>query len=116
MFASTPRIRAYLRNLGHDGSLAGAYLTVAELGFYTDNVTGGRVLLPLPWLYLSMELARPLADYCSSADALQIRLQVAGSAVLSLWSCYHLLTILVLIVVARRGYAPLLLCPYRGER
>lgn len=63
------------------GGLAGSYLTLAQLGFFMENITGGKGYIALVAVILGKR--NPLGIFLSAlvigvAEAIQMRLQTAG--------------------------------------
>jgi simple sugar transport system permease protein len=103
--------------------LAGAYITLVELGLFVTNVTGGRGFIAVALVVFGRwDPYRVLAGglLFGFIDALQIRLQSAGAGVPEQFMVMmpYLLTILVLLVVGRRAVGPASLAVpfHRGER
>jgi simple sugar transport system permease protein len=122
MGANVVRIR-YLAVLfgGLMAGLGGAFLTLGYLGTYNDNITAGRGWIAIALVYFSQwQPGRILlgALLFGGVNALQLRLQAQGADVPFQFMLMlpYVLTILVLIGIARSGKGPAALCvPYRRE-
>lgn len=117
------RITRYLCILlsGVGAGLGGAFLSVAQLARFTDNMTAGRGFIALAivifgqWKPYRTALA---ALTFAAADALQVSLQAVGFPVPSqfLLMLPYVVTVLAMVIVARRAMAPAALAqPYVKE-
>jgi simple sugar transport system permease protein len=100
--------------------LAGAYFPLAELGFYSNSMIGGRGFIALALVVFGrwnpvLALAGGLVF--GAADALQIRLQLVDSAIPSqlMIALPYLLTILVILAGRSRKAPSALTVPYTRE-
>jgi simple sugar transport system permease protein len=100
--------------------LAGAYFPLAELGFYSNSMIGGRGFIALALVVFGrwnplLALAGGLVF--GAADALQIRLQLVDSAIPSqlMIALPYLLTILAILVGRSRKAPSALTTPYTRE-
>lgn len=103
--------------------VAGAYLTLGELGAYTENVTGGRGFIAIALVvFARWSPYRALfgALLFGLVDALQIRLQISNAGISPelFIALPYILTIVTLLVTGRRGHAPaaLTVAYERGDR
>lgn len=103
--------------------VAGAYLTLGELGAYIENVTGGRGFIAIALVVFarwSPYRALGGALLFGLVDALQIRLQISNAAISPEFfiALPYALTILTLLLAGRRGRAPaaLTVAYHRGEQ
>jgi len=93
------------------GGIGGACITVATLGFFTENVTSGRGYIALVVVILGRRQAGGVflaALMLGLADALQFRLQSMGSGIPSqVFIMFpYLATVVVLFISAGRARAP----------
>ncbi|MGW3951064.1 ABC transporter permease [Streptomyces sp. NPDC004752] len=95
--------------------LAGAFLTVVQVGIFIEGMTGGRGFLALAavvfgkWTPRGTVLAAMLFG---AADALQLRLQSASSVPGSVWYVLAaIVLVLALISTRRRGFVPMKTAP-----
>ncbi len=101
--------------------LGGAYLTLGYLGTFNDNITAGRGWIAIALVYFGQwNPYRLLAGALlfGGVNALQLRLQAQGADLPFQFMLMlpYLLTIFVLLGIAREGRGPAALCvPYRRE-
>ena len=101
--------------------LGGAFLTLGYLGTFNDNITAGRGWIAIALVYFGQwNPYRVLAGALlfGGVNALQLRLQAQGADLPFQFMLMlpYLLTILVLLGIAREGRGPAALCvPYRRE-
>jgi len=91
--------------------VAGACLTLGELGAFTENVTGGRGFIAIALVVFarwSPYRALVGALLFGFVDALQVRLQIANAGVSPEFfiALPYVFTIITLLVVGRRGHGP----------
>ncbi len=105
------------------GGLAGSYLTLAQLGFFMENITGGKGYMALVAVILGKR--NPIWIFLAAlvigvADAIQIRLQTAGIPLPSemFTMLPYVVAMLVLLFSIKNNKDPLALgLPYeRKER
>lgn len=104
------------------GGLGGAYLTIVKLGFFQENLTAGKGYIALVAVILGKR--RPFgvlgaALIIGGAEALQIRLQTAGTGIPSqLFAMFpYLMTILALLLtIGSSGDPAALGVPYDRNR
>lgn len=104
------------------GGLGGAYLTLVKLGFFQENLTGGKGYIALVAVILGRR--NPLgvliaALVIGSAEALQIRLQTLGSTIPSqaFSMLPYVVTVLVLMLSMGKGHNPAALgLPYERAK
>ncbi|MGH0051818.1 MAG: ABC transporter permease [Sphaerochaetaceae bacterium] len=104
------------------GGLGGSYLSMVKLGFFMENLTGGKGYIALVTVILGRR--NPLgvlaaALVIGSAEALQIRLQTMGSEIPSqVFAMFpYLVTILVLLFSINKNQDPSALgVPYERDK
>jgi general nucleoside transport system permease protein len=91
--------------------VAGAYLTLGELGAYVENVTGGRGFIAIALVVFarwSPYRALGGALLFGLVDALQVRLQIVNAGIPPEFfvALPYIFTIATLLIVGRRGQGP----------
>lgn len=118
---TTVRYVAALLN-GMLGGLGGAYLTIVKLGFFQENLTAGKGYIALVTVILGKRTPFGVlgaALIIGGAEALQIRLQTAGTNIPSqLFAMFpYLMTILALLLtIGSSGDPTALGTPYDRNR
>jgi len=118
---TTVRYVAALLN-GMLGGLGGAYLTIVKLGFFQENLTAGKGYIALVTVILGKRTPFGVlgaALIIGGAEALQIRLQTAGTNIPSqLFAMFpYLMTILALLLtIGSSGDPAALGTPYDRNR